>query len=373
MKLVVSCDGTWNRPDSKTHIHDICRAATAVLGDGSIRYVKGVGTDVGEKVRGGALGMGLSQNVRDAYRFLVEKQAAGAEIYVFGFSRGAYTARSLVGFLNFAGLLQPGDVGAIDEAYRAYRFKDDAKRAGSFNGSQAAARARKDVRVRFLGVFDTVGALGVPLNWVKRITADEPALNLEFHDVKICGNVDVACHALAIDERRGPYQPTLWEPPSPGVRPPEKVLQVWFPGVHSDIGGGYDDDDGLADLSLDWMVGQAAAAGLDLRPGFKKVGRPISPNPAGRLHDSMSRKSLWMHLLPSIDPVDRPIGTAQRRKAGLTPEVPGEYVHWSAWERVEGKAARQLPGDQRPYAPKSLVQGGQWRLPADIPVFDDRG
>ena len=237
MQLIVCCDGTWNDPDDATHIDRIRQAGRAALPEPEhVFYDKGVGLEPGMRLSGGALGKGLSQNVRDAYRWLARHYADGAEIYVFGFSRGAYTARSLAGFMNYAGILQASDEGAIEDAYEAYRFRQQERVNARFHESAAHGRSRQ-VRLRFLGVFDTVGALGVPLDWVKGITADLPHVNLQFHDTRLCGNVDVACQALAIDERRGPFEPTWWEAPQPGATVPEKVMQVWFPGVHSDVGG----------------------------------------------------------------------------------------------------------------------------------------
>ena len=205
------------RPDDGTHIHRICQAGRAALPDPeNVYYSKGVGLEPGMRLSGAALGKGLSENVREAYRWLVRHHADGAEIYIFGFSRGAYTARSLSGLMNYAGLLQPQDEGSIGDAYEAYRFRQHERVRTRFHHGAAHGRSRQ-VRVRFLGVFDTVGALGLPLDWVKRITADLPHLNLQFHDTRLCGNVDVACQALAIDERRGPYEPTWWEAPAPGA------------------------------------------------------------------------------------------------------------------------------------------------------------
>lgn len=104
MQLIVCCDGTWNDPDDRTHIHRICQAGRAALPvPENVFYDKGVGLEPGRRLSGGALGKGLSENVREAYRWLVRRYADGAEIYVFGFSRGAYTARSLAGLMNYAG------------------------------------------------------------------------------------------------------------------------------------------------------------------------------------------------------------------------------------------------------------------------------
>lgn len=366
MQLIVCCDGTWNDPEDGTHIHRICTAGHAVFNGGErIHYDKGVGTEKGERLSGGALGRGLSQNVREAYQWLLRRYSEGDELFVFGFSRGAYTVRSLTGFLNYAGLLQQADEGEIEDAYKAYRLRRHERVQTRFHDSAARARARR-VSVRFLGVFDTVGALGVPIDWVKSIMVDLPLLNVQFHDTRLCGNVDVACHALAIDEQRGPYEPAWWEEPEPGARQPEKVLQVWFAGVHSDIGGGYADDKALAEIPLGWMLDQARDAGLDLSAGLPAW--PVRGDPGGRLHDSMSLKWRFANLLPDIDPYQRPIGTGQRAARRLPP-IPGEKLHWSVVDRIQGDAAGRL--GHPAYAPPSLVRNRALRE-LDLPVFHDR-
>jgi hypothetical protein len=357
MQLIVCCDGTWNDPDDGTHIHRICQAGRAAFGgNDKVFYDKGLGLEHLQHLSGAALGRGLSENVRQAYRWLVERYSDGAEIFLFGFSRGAYTARSLTGFMNYAGLLQSQDEGAIEDAYEAYRFRRHERVETSFHDSQAHARSRQ-ARIRFLGVFDTVGALGVPLDWVMRITEDLPHVNVQFHDTRLCGNVDVACQALAIDEQRGPFEPTWWEEPEAGVPRPEKVLQVWFPGVHLDIGGGYHDKS-LAEVALGWMLEQAQEAGLDLEPGLPAW--PIKGDPGGVLHDSFSIGWWFKHLLPSIDRYVRPIGNAERAARDLPP-IPGEKLHWSALERIE----------RHGYAPSQLVRDGTLRE-LDLPIFRDR-
>ena len=140
MQLIVCCDGTWNDPDDGTHIHRICQAGRAALPDPeNVYYGRGVGLEPGMRLSGAALGKGLSENVRDAYRWLVRHHADGAEIYIFGFSRGAYTARSLTGLMNYAGLLQPQDEDSIKDAYAAGLRGALAARARTRAASSGAA------------------------------------------------------------------------------------------------------------------------------------------------------------------------------------------------------------------------------------------
>lgn len=376
MRLVVCCDGTWNDPDDQTHIHRLSKAIASERDDDvpqRVFYDTGVGTVRFERLRGGALGRGLSENVREAYRWLVDNHRDGDEIFCFGFSRGAYTVRSLCGFVAYAGLLRREDAGSIRAAYDAYRFRAHQRKAAPFHDSEVHRRARK-VRIRFLGVFDTVGALGVPVDWIQDIVNDLPDLDVRFHDTRLSPLIDCACHALALDERRGPYRPTLWTgeahqvPGRAGNSVPQKVRQVWFAGVHSDIGGGYNDDKALADVPLAWMVDQARAEGLVFKADFG--GRPLAPDPAGRLHDSYGLKWRFIdRISPSIDPYVRPVGARQRRARGeADAPVIGECLHPSVLDRIEGEASRRL---RSPYAPPSLVAGGRLRSDLDVEVFRD--
>ncbi len=377
-KLVVCCDGTWNDSADRTHIVRIAEAAGR-LRDPAVKvfYDKGVGTDTGFILRGGAVGRGLSRNIRQAYGWLVENWQPVDQIFMFGFSRGAYTVRSLGGFLGFAGLLRREDTGPVNDrgenplieaAYEAYRMcRRDPKMAADFR-ARAAYRQRREPKIRLLGVFDTVGALGVPVHWLQSIVDRLPFFNVEFHDTELGSKVEIACQALAIDERRGPFQPTLW---TGAAKPGQTIRQVWFAGVHSDVGGGYPEK-GLAELPLAWMLNEASTAGLDLRPGF--AADPLRADAGGQIHDSMDKGYLLLHeLSPSIKPYDRPIGTAQRPAGG--PAVPGEMVFWSARDRVDGEAARRLPAlRQTAYRPQALVDaGGAWRPDSrDWAWLDDR-
>ncbi|WP_160320118.1 DUF2235 domain-containing protein [Rhodococcus rhodochrous] len=263
-RLVICCDGTWNRPDSKyvTNIEKIARTVQTDVTKAEgvqqlVLYLSGVGAGsyMMDRLLGGAFGMGLFANIRSAYRFLALNYEPGDEIYVFGFSRGAYTARSLVGMLARAGLLTRAALIAdkLPDAIARYQTRTrDAKRFGSSNQDFRRDHCHSALKIQFLGVFDTVGALGVPGPSRRRY---------EFHDVKLSDLVVCARQALAIDERRMTFEPCLWE--SDDGCPPDdpRVKQVWFEGVHSDIGGGYAEC-GLSDTALLWMVRQAHEQGL---------------------------------------------------------------------------------------------------------------
>lgn len=285
-RLVVCCDGTWNRRDAGPRVTNVAKMAEAVAATaGATRqlvfYDEGVGTGgFLDRIVGGATGHGLEKNVLDAYRFIVENHRPGDELFLFGFSRGAYTARSVVGMLRKCGVLRRPDPARLHEAYRLYRGGEhpDSDVARAFRAANS-----KPTRVRFIGVWDTVGALGIPAGPLRSISRRRHA----FHDVQLSRIVDVACHALAIDERRGAFKPTLWTT-TPDAR--QRVRQEWFPGVHSGVGGGYRDA-GLSDVALDWMASEAAAAGLVLTSGARKR---LRPDPVAKMVDS--RRGLWRFL-----------------------------------------------------------------------------
>lgn len=323
-RLVVCCDGTWNRRDAKSRWTNVAKTAAAVARrDGDVRqvvfYDEGVGTGGGlDRLVGGATGRGLEANVVDAYRFLVANHEPGDEVYAFGFSRGAYTARSVVGMVRKCGILQRPETHRVPEAYRLYRsgVHPDAEPAATFRSTYA-----KTTRVRFLGVWDTVGALGIPGGLFRSFNRRRHG----FHDVQLSRSVDVACHALAIDERRRAFAPTLW---STTPDPRQRVRQEWFPGVHSNVGGGYAAT-GLSDVALAWMAHEAAAAGLAFTPGWREG---LRPDPAGPIVDS--RRGLW-RVLPGGW---RPIGD---------PHHQPQLVHAVALQRLADPACQYQPRNLR--------------------------
>jgi uncharacterized protein (DUF2235 family) len=194
-----------------------------------------------------------------AYKFLSFHYVPGDQIFVFGFSRGAFTARSLVGYIHAAGLLKRDDCTPEFEqkAWEFYRCPPNDRLPGVWSSLTTHMHDRSALRVACLGVFDTVGALGIPFPQFKVFNRD----TYEFHDVELCAITDVNLHAIAIDEQRQPFEPSLWRR-SKFKKFHTVVEQVWFPGAHADVGGGYiseerrlqDRLDALDDLTLDWMI-----------------------------------------------------------------------------------------------------------------------
>jgi uncharacterized protein (DUF2235 family) len=312
-RIAIFCDGTWNRHDS-AHPTNVVRLAQAVapMGDDGLTqvvlYVMGVGTGRGagavaratDRFLGGALGWGLLENIEEAYRALIFTYEPGDHLYIFGFSRGAYTARSLAGLIRSCGIPPADHLHLIGQALARYRTRgrpetrpDDlssfAFRA-DFAPYTVTSEAEWDWRmthrpglcvrleVDYLGVWDTVGALGIPGTW-----SVAPILNAghQFHDTALSRSVRAARHAVAVDERRTPYEPALWSNlddlnrAALGLAPGHDLITVprdrlryreeWFPGNHAALGGS-GEVRGLSAITFDWIAQGAMAEGLSLRP-----------------------------------------------------------------------------------------------------------
>ncbi len=316
-RLVVCCDGTWNTPDQSTdgracptNVTKLALALAPVGEDGveqRLFYHQGVGTERWERIRGGAFGLGLSRNVKEAYRSVAEHFEPGDELFLFGFSRGAYTARSTAGLIRNAGVLRRNHLDRVDEAFRLYRNRSDEARPTGTAATLFRRSYSLETRIRFIGVWDTVGALGIPISGLRWANAFNR--RWQFHDTDLSSTVDAAFQALAVDEKRPPFAPAVWRrQPHAGT---QRVEQVWFSGVHSDVGGGYPDS-GLADIALLWMVERARSFGLGFDEAALASGEPgpgcdfpANPDPLGRLHES---RTGFYRLLRRHD---RPIGATE--------------------------------------------------------------
>jgi uncharacterized protein (DUF2235 family) len=340
-RLVLCCDGTWNRADQERD-HTPCPTNVVKLAyrvakrspppDGRVQivyYDQGVGTgNALDRLSGGALGKGLEENIHDGYRFLIANYEDGDEIYLFGFSRGAFTARSLAGMIRKCGILRRDVVDRYRDALALYRNEKhpDHPDAVSFRAGNCVC-GEKGVKINMMGVWDTVGALGIPIRGLRGLTRH----NYVFHDTELSRAVQHAYHALAIDERRAPFEPTLWYYLP---KPPQKVEQVWFCGVHSDIGGGYKET-GLSDIPLDWMIEKARSAGLAFDEKTMAA-RKTRPDPLAKLHNS---KTGWYRLTPGSD---RRIGLPVELKGGTDEEKaeqggtdPTQKLHRTVLQRWE--------------------------------------
>jgi uncharacterized protein (DUF2235 family) len=271
-RLIVFFDGTWNRADqhssdgrpSPTNIAKLFQATLPGDVDGKIQvihYIKGVGTRRLERLSGGGFGFGISDNIKDGYSFLVSNYETGDEIFIFGFSRGAFTARSLGGMIRNVGIVKREHFSLVDEAYEKYRDRSttwhpDGPKAIDFKEQYTHGNET----IKFLGVFDTVGALGAPFGIVLTWIVDK-LFRCTFHDTTVSSIILNGYHALAMNEHRLPFRPTEMKISATNKR--SHIEQKWFSGVHSNVGGGYPNT-GLSDMALEWMAINASKHGLSL-------------------------------------------------------------------------------------------------------------
>jgi uncharacterized protein (DUF2235 family) len=278
-RLIICCDGTWQRlyGESLTNVALTARAVAPRDAKGNLQivyYSAGVGASVdGVSLWQGMTGANLDDNLLEAWLFINLNYEPGDQIYLFGFSRGAYTVRSLAGLLRKCGILRREHVDKARTALQLYRHREltaDSAEAERFRVAHAIAWPRLarpftsppvDLSIRYLGVWDTVGSLGIP-----RVLPISIGLNAqyEFHDTALSRAVERARHAVAIDERRAAFAPTVWSNVdafnTPGTRP--RVAQLWFPGDHGGVGGG--SEHGLSNCALLWVLEGAELAGLTL-------------------------------------------------------------------------------------------------------------
>ncbi len=287
--IVLCADGTWNTPHgpsatvTDTNVRKLYMAL--VNGDTQLKYYdSGVGTDGTplDHLTGGAMGEGLFQKVQDCYAFLSNVYDPGDKIYLFGFSRGAFTARSVAGMI--AGFGVPSinmDNETVSKIFAAYR-EPDADRKKALKADLLATYGLQDVTVEMVGVWDTVGSLGIPGIFFNGLNQKKYG----FLDTSIHPCISHAYHAVCIDERRAQFLPTLWtNSDGTPLANNDQVEQVWFPGVHCDVGGSYTES-GLSDITLSWMLQKAKKHGLVLSLEAEAQNlHPPAANVTGPAHD----------------------------------------------------------------------------------------
>jgi uncharacterized protein (DUF2235 family) len=413
-RIILLLDGTWNDADSGPADTNIVRLREIISdcmddarpmkvdilspGSESIRtsistgtfnnkehlifYERGVGTGgFLDLYFGGAFGTGLSRNIRRAYRFLSEKYADGDEVFIFGFSRGSYTARSLAGYIAAVGLI-----------YSKFCTEENESRAWYFYRQRPADRIRtalgdlpaRPINLQCLGVFETVGALGVPLPFFRRENRDL----FEFHDVGLSNAASLNLHALAIDEHRLSFEPTLWRQPAFGPTSGD-VEQVWFAGAHSDVGGGYIDQDlrqtrsipALDDITLDWMLKRVTARYVNFpvrRNGSQHW--PKVPKGSSLAPQHEPRSGLYKTLplaLRSINNILVPLRFHQSNVGrDRHAKTVGEGVHQSVFERLGSVV--QMGNRVGYYAPVNLLVAlkaiqSSFNTSHPVHVVDDNG
>ncbi len=265
-RLIVCCDGTWQTLDNHypTNVLKIAQAIK-VVGETGVHqlvfYDDGVGTgDTVDRYGGGAFGWGIDDKIKDAYRFLSFNYAPGDQVFLFGFSRGAYTVRSLAGLIYSSGLLNRQFVHKTSEAYELYRNRNQRSRHHGADAVEFRQHYGEAIDIDVLGCWDTVGSLGIPE--IFPLVSDLINRRYRFYDTQVNTRVRKAFHAVAVDEIREAfnYTPML---PNP-QRESSQVTQVWFPGEHACVGGGIAETRGLSDAALVWMMDQVEPLGLEL-------------------------------------------------------------------------------------------------------------
>jgi hypothetical protein len=359
--IVICCDGTGNQyGDSNSNVVKLYWTLQLTAGSHVAYYHPGVGTmgarnaltgigKVWTRMRGLAFGYGVSDNIADAYSFLMGEFQPGDRIFVFGFSRGAYTARALCGMLHMFGLLRAGNEGLIPYALRLFKSSgtDKFHVADGFKGTFSIPCAP-----HFLGVWDTVSSVGWILDPIGMKPWDLP-YTAKFPDIPIVR------HAVSIDERRAFFRQNLVREPALAG---QDLRQVWFAGVHSDVGGSYAEaESGLSKIAFRWMLCEAKGAGLqlDAQKIVEVLGGGlgyVAPNPDAELHKSL-HGSWWLgEIWPKRFryPVTVPGQTAPVFKSSIginlaRPRVipEGAHIHQSVFDRMRANAK---------YHPKNLPQ-----------------
>lgn len=363
--IVICCDGTSNEFDGDRT--NVVKLYQMLVHDPKVQvtyYSPGLGTMEASgaltafsrwwtKHAGFAFGYGLKNNIRDAYAFLMNHYEKGDKVFLIGFSRGAYTVRAVASLLHMVGLIRPGNEPLVPYAIRMM------KNAGRSGAGKHFARALMvsqqfkltfssvACRPHFVGVWDTVNSVG----WI----GNPLRLPYTSHNPSI----EVGRHAVAIDERRAFFRENLWHPKEKKPTGPKDLLQVWFPGSHGDVGGGYPEkDSALSKISLEWMLREAQAEGLltiperEARLLGRAGGNYVKPDATAPVHNSL-RGALWRlaQLIPKKQwerrTIDGKETWIQRRRINLSGrrKIPdGAHIHETAFARDEAYVAK-LPHD----------------------------
>lgn len=325
--IVVFSDGTGQEGGKgyNTNIYKLFNMIEDRTSEQIAFYDRGLGTGW-RKITGSVGGMGISKNIMECYEFIFENYTAGDHIYLFGFSRGAATVRSLSGFIHLFGILPKSRPELIRRAYKIYKIRNTdrrKKKAEEFIDKHHTMWCR----IRILGVWDTVAALGVPFKSIAIILDKVPFFRHRFHNFRLSPSVENAYHALALDEERFTFHPVLWDRQKAKY---QTMKQVWFCGVHTDVGGGYKEQE-LSDIPLVWIMQMAVRDGLKIYPKHNiKLNQDIN----GIMHDSREGfpKNLYRRKVRfwNMETHDKPIihdSVLKRKLNKINVEDP-PYISW---------------------------------------------
>lgn len=352
--LIICLDGTRNEPE--TGPTNVARIYEIAVQDDEqvVYYDPGVGTMGARsattraaktltRVGGLLLGHGVQENISEAYQFLMHNYQPGDRIFVFGFSRGAYTARALVGMLRTIGLLRPNADNLIPYALKLYAA--NGKNDPSPDETKAFWKTRSyftarfgnpkfpsafntiEKQIHFLGVWDTVKTIGW-FNWRAQFE------QARWPFTRVLTNVRVGRHAIAIDEKRRPYPEYRFDRLEV-AKGDGRLREMWFAGVHSDVGGTFPDDHQLSDFALQWIADEARADGLKIRTRMYKTDISVAPGNTLPLAHSMGK----IHTNGIGWAV---VGLGWHHRV----IEPGDEIHPSVWQRIAG-----LTETAHPYHP----------------------
>jgi hypothetical protein len=375
-RIVICYDGTWNavtNPDEVTNVVRVAQAVKPVSSDGIpqvVYYNAGVGSGGPlDRFLGGVFGAGLRDNVKRGLAFLSlnweapEEGERADEIYIFGFSRGAYTARALAGVIYaIGGIPKQASFDQLEKVWNHYRNGKEQREADQRDIDRLIWKMPKDGKppiIKCVAVWDTVGSYGIPAGFgfgglARRLTA----WTRGFHDNEIGPHIEYGLHAMAIDERRRAFTATAWVN-KPG-EDRQNVEQVWFAGAHSNVGGGYKQA-GLSDHALIWMIARTHEL-TKLEFDTDYIAEHFWPCAACSLFRSYRG---W--VLDRIRPYVRPVSTGVRVAKQLmgtdasADRIINAKVHWSVRDRV-GKLGLVDETKYRRYSPKNL--------PKDYPIAE---
>lgn len=297
--IVILSDGTGQKGgvNENTNVYKLFNFLEDRTPNQVVFYDPGIGTDF-RGLWGSITGRGFSDNILECYRFLFDNYESGDKVFLFGFSRGAATVRSLSGFIHLFGVLPSSRADLIEEAFGIYKVRNKERRnrlAKEFIGRHHTMW----LKIHFIGVWDTVAALGFPNRFVD-VLANWIAPH-HFHDFSLSDCVVCARHAISIDDERKTFHPVIWDPLPANDPNPDRLKQVWFCGVHTDVGGGYKERD-LSYYSLDWMIREAIDQGLRIYQKENEKGKARKDktdlwsryyatrklNIEGRMHDELT-------------------------------------------------------------------------------------
>jgi uncharacterized protein (DUF2235 family) len=371
-RIAVLIDGTWNKEGTgadtnvakldsgrKVITQAFIKASATDGTEQHVHYHDGVGSegDLVQKLLGGAIGLGLKKIILDVYEVIVSDYDSGDELYIFGFSRGAYAARVLAGLIGASGIQQQKNRDQFEVAWDHYRIapavreqpqtasKGDRKTLDKYK-SLLQRQAFHDSRaiIKCVAVWDTVGSYGIPAGiGLAPLARYFTLITLGFHDTSFGEHIEVGLHGVAVDEHRRPFVPTFWTI-AKGRQPKSHVEQTWFAGAHCNVGGGYPQS-GLSDEALIWMIARVQAL-TDLEFDIAAVRANTKPNLAEAVVDSTKG---WVidHAFPHYRTVLSPVAIQHgyfSNSEDPTEEHINERVHWSVIaKRTNAAAIRYSP------------------------------